>query len=247
MMHVLLPENREPLEQFARSRLLVAFDYDGTLAPITTNPAHAPMRDRTVELLNELCRRYPCVVITGRARDDVQRFVEGAALRAIAGNHGAELPGVEAPGKELVTEWREELHRELSGFAGVLVEDKTLSLAVHYRGASDKEAARVAIYRAVEALEAVRVVGGKDVVNLVPKGARHKGFALDELRRAETCDAAVYVGDDETDEDVFRMRRALRLLTVRVGESGASHAEYFIRTQYEVDDFIAALLELRPG
>ncbi len=247
MMHILLPENREPLEEFARSRLLVAFDYDGTLAPISADPARAPMRERTVELLRELCRRYPCVVISGRARDDVRRFVEGAALRAIAGNHGAELPGVEAQGKELVAEWRAQLRRELDGVEGVLVEDKTLSLSVHYRAACDKEAARAAINQAVSALEAARVIGGKDVVNLVPRGARHKGFALDELRRAEDCDAALYVGDDETDEDVFRMRRALRLFTVRVGESGASDAEYFVRTQREVDDFIAALLELRPG
>jgi trehalose 6-phosphate phosphatase len=245
MTPLLLPENRGLLEEFAQSRLLVAFDYDGTLAPITANPADAPMRERTLELLQELCRRYPCVVISGRARDDVRRFVEGATLRAIAGNHGAELPGVEAFGKEQVAAWRARLLHALRGLSGVLVEDKTLSLSVHYRAACDKDAARAAIYEAAEALDAVRVVGGKDVVNLVPKGARHKGFALDELRRAESCDAALYVGDDETDEDVFRMRRALRLLTVRVGASDASDAEYFLGTQREVDDFMTALLELR--
>lgn len=245
MTPLLLPENRGLLEQFAQSRLLVAFDYDGTLAPITENPADAPMRERTLSLLQELCRRYPCVVISGRARDDVQRFVEGAMLRAIAGNHGAELPGIDPFGAEQVVAWRALLLQALCGLSGVLVEDKTLSLSVHYRAARDKDAARAAIYEAAESLESVRVVGGKDVVNLLPKGARHKGFALDELRRAESCDAALYVGDDETDEDVFRMRRALRLLTVRVGPSEASDAEYFLGTQHEVDDFIGALLELR--
>jgi trehalose 6-phosphate phosphatase len=247
MTPLLLPKNRGLLEQFAQLRLLVAFDYDGTLAPITANPAHAPMRQRTLDLLRQLCHRYPCVVISGRARDDVKRFVEGVTLRAIAGNHGAELPGVDPFGKEQVATWRERLLLALRGLAGVLVEDKTLSLSVHYRAACDKDAARAAIYEAVEALDAVRVVGGKDVVNLMPKGARHKGFALDELRRSESCDAALYVGDDETDEDVFRMRRALPLLTVRVGVSEASDAEYFLGTQREVDDFIAALLELRHG
>lgn len=247
MMHVLSPSNRELLVEFAESRLLVAFDYDGTLAPITADPANASMRERTAELLRELGTRYPCVVISGRARDDVQRFVGGVTLRAIAGNHGAELPGVDAFGKELVAGWRAGLLGALRGLEGVLVEDKTLSISVHYRAACDKEAARAVIYEAAESLDSVRVVGGKDVVNLVPKGARHKGFALDELRRAENCEAALYVGDDETDEDVFRMRRALRLLTVRVGPSDASDAEYFLRTQNEVDDFIGALLELRRG
>jgi len=247
MTHVLSPQSRGLLCEFARSRLLVAFDYDGTLAPITADPARAAMRDRTRGLLGELCNRYPCAVISGRSREDVARFVDGVALCAVVGNHGAESPEVDAPGRECVAEWRSRLVRDLDGVDGVLIEDKTLSLSVHYRAACDKDAARQAISRAVAVLDAVRVVGGKDIVNLVPKGSRHKGFALDELRRAERCEAAMYVGDDETDEDVFRMRRALRLFTVRVGVDESSDAEYFLQTQREVDDFITALLELRPG
>jgi trehalose 6-phosphate phosphatase len=248
MRNVLSHESRLPLGELARSRVLVAFDYDGTLAPITANPARAPMRERTRELLTELCRRYPCAVISGRARDDVDHLVNGIGLTAVAGNHGAELPGLEpSPESANVAQWRARLADVLAGIEGVLIEDKQLSLSVHYRAASDKDAARRDIQRAVESLEAVRVIGGKDVVNLVPRGAPHKGFALDELRRGSSCETALYVGDDETDEDVFRMRRALRFFTVRVGEKRESDAEYYVETQDEVDALISALLELRPG
>ncbi|HEX4340289.1 MAG TPA: trehalose-phosphatase [Polyangiaceae bacterium] len=248
MRHALSRASRVPLGEFTRSRLLVAFDYDGTLAPITDDPANAPMRAGTRDLLAALCQRYPCAVISGRAREDVELLVTGVGLRAVAGNHGAELPGLDAPPESAdVGRWRATLAVALAGLDGVRIEDKHLSLSVHYRAAKDKDEARRAIGDAARSLESVRVVGGKDVVNLVPRGARHKGFALDELRRGESCEAALYVGDDETDEDVFKMRRALRLLTIRVGEKQDSDAEFYVETQEEVDALISALLELRPA
>src|SRR5690606_19595485 len=59
------------LARFAHTSLLIAFDYDGTLAPITATPTAARMRAATRQLLKQLARRYPCVVISGRALDDV--------------------------------------------------------------------------------------------------------------------------------------------------------------------------------
>lgn len=248
MKYVLSKGSRVLLGEFARSRILVAFDYDGTLAPITTNPARAPMRQRTRRLLAELCRLYPCAVISGRARDDVAQKLSGiGSSLVVAGNHGAELPGLGPFADAHVAQWREYLTEALRGAPGVILEDKRLSLSVHYRAAPDKAAARRAVLHAASALESVRVVGGKQVVNLIPKGAHHKGFALDELRRAASCDAALYVGDDETDEDVFAMRRASAILTVRVGAKKASGAEYYVKTQSEMDAFIAALIALRAS
>jgi trehalose 6-phosphate phosphatase len=247
MKYVLSRGSRAPLGEFARSRLLVAFDYDGTLAPLTANPAKAPMRRRTRRLLSELCGRYPCAVISGRARDDVMLQLTGVKLHAVAGNHGAELPGLRAAANADVAEWRDRLAERLRDAQGIAVEDKQLSLSVHYRAARDKAAARRAVLAVAESFAAARVIGGKDVVNLVPKGAPHKGFALDELRRTARCEAAIYVGDDETDEDVFGMRRASRIFTVRVGAKKKSDAEYYVKTQHEVDALISMLLDLRRG
>jgi trehalose-6-phosphatase len=70
--------------------------------------------------------------------------------------------------------------------------------------------------------------------------------ALERARRLLACDTAIYVGDDETDEDAFKAGRTDRLLPIRIGLRGRSRAQYGIRTQAEVDRFLQTLLDLRP-
>src|SRR5262249_12534782 len=135
---------------------------------------------------------------------DVAGHLSGVGVRAIAGNHGAELPGFDAAPSHDVRRWCGSLVEALEGAPGIVIEEKRLSLAVHYRAAPDKARARRAVLAAARALDAVRIIGGKDIVNVMPAGARHKGLALEELLRGEDCEQALYVGDDETDEDVFR-------------------------------------------
>jgi trehalose-phosphatase len=95
------------------------------------------------------------------------------------------------------------LGRRLSPFKGVRIENKTFSVAVHYRRSREKKKARAAILEAAAALGPIRVIGGKQVVNILPEGAPHKGIALERERHRLRRDTAIYVGDDETDEDVF--------------------------------------------
>jgi trehalose 6-phosphate phosphatase len=71
--NILAQRNRPGLAGFASSNVLLAFDYDGTLAPIAAEPGRARMRDQTRRLLADCARRYPCVVISGRRLDDVTR------------------------------------------------------------------------------------------------------------------------------------------------------------------------------
>jgi trehalose 6-phosphate phosphatase len=247
MKYLFSDEGRGRLSDLAASRVLVAFDYDGTLAPITRDPARAVMRERTRELFSELCVRYPCVVISGRARGDVETHLAGMQVHAIAGNHGAELPGHDAPSSSDVSRWSALLVETLAGTAGVVVEEKRLSVAVHYRAAKDKPRARRLVLDSVKALERVRIIGGKDIVNVIPIDARHKGLALDELRRGADCECALYVGDDETDEDVFRMRSEKPFFTVRVGAKRSSDAEYYVKAQGEVDALIRGLIAARTA
>ena len=102
-----------------------------------------------------------------------------------------------------------------------MIEDKGLSLAVHYRGARRKKEARALILDAAAGLGDVRLVGGKQVLNVLPAGAPGKGQALERARARLGCDTAVYVGDDETDEDVFALDQPGRLLAIRVGRKRA--------------------------
>jgi len=259
MKHLLAPRNLPVLERFAWSRVLLAFDFDGTLAPIVVDPAAAQMRARTRELLERAAALYPAVVISGRTRADTQPRLDGVPLREVIGNHGAERGREGREGQaqreqqrqqEHVRRWRQLLEKRLSGLTGVFIEDKGLSLAVHYRQSRQKKKARTAILAAaaeIERQEPVRLMGGKQVVNLLPEGAPHKGIALERARARLGCDTALYVGDDETDEDVFALDQPGRLLGVRVGARAVSHAAYYLRSQREIDALLRALIRARSG
>jgi len=246
MRYLLSSRNVGVLAQIAWSRVLLAFDFDGTLAPIVADRRGAAMRKRTGQLLARACALYPCAVISGRSQSDVLARLAGTAVKYVVGNHGLE------PGIELASFARETaraaplLRQALAPLAGIDVENKRYSLAVHYRRSRQKGAARIAIDSAVAALPSrMRIIPGKQVVNLVPEGAPHKGDAVIQLRQLAQADTALYVGDDFTDEDVFALDQPGRLLTVRVGPSRSSAAAYFLRYQREIDTVLSKLSALR--
>ncbi len=245
MKDILSRANREVLQQFAWSAMLLAFDYDGTLAPIVRDPEMAEMRPATRRLLREVAALYPTVVISGRARTDVLRRLKGTGLRQIVGNHGIEPWQGDRPLLTEVSRCLPVLGRRLSSFRGVQIENKAYSISVHYRRSREKRRARAAILQAAAELGPVRVIRGKQVVNVLPVGAPHKGMALERERDRLGCDTAIYVGDDETDEDVFGLDHPGRLLGVRVGARRSSRAGYYIRNQRTIDDFLVALVQLR--
>ena len=247
MRYLLAPANREVLEQFARSRTLLAFDFDGTLAPIVRDPERAALRPSTRRLLREAARAYPCVVISGRSRADVRRRLRGIPLADVIGNHGGEPWHAGARARREVRRWLAASRRcACAAPAGVVIEDKGLSLSVHYRGARQKKRVRARILAATAELPDARATAGKLVVNVVPAGAPHKGQALVRERARLGCDTAVYLGDDETDEDVFALDQPGQLLTVRVGRKQGSAAAYYIRRQAEIDRVLRSLLASRP-
>ena len=190
--------------------------------------------------------RYPTIVISGRARADVRRRLRGLRLRLVVGNHGIEPWRVSRRQRRLVRQWTEVLGPQLAPEPGVDIEDKAYSLAVHYRRSGSKRRAQSVIRDAAAGLPEARLLPGKDVVNLVPEGAPHKGMALNLAVQRFGCDAAIYVGDDDTDEDVFVLEPRGRFLTIRVGRCRDSAADYFLPGQSDVDRFLRTLLMLRP-
>jgi trehalose 6-phosphate phosphatase len=237
--------NVELLQQFAWSKVLLAFDYDGTLAPIVDDPALARMRPATRTLLRAVARQFPCVVISGRATADIRTHLTGLPLAEVIGNHGIASARAIAPLVEEVRRWIPMLKGQLDGLKGVVVEDKGMSVALHYRRSREKRLARRRIDEVVGQIPRARVIRGKQVVNLLPEGAPHKGLALQAARDRLGCDTAVYVGDDEADEDVFSLDEPGRLLAIRVEESPQSRAAFFLRTQDEIDDLLRVLVNCR--
>jgi trehalose 6-phosphate phosphatase len=240
-------EGRRELGAFLGPGTLVALDYDGTLAPIVARPEQAHMPAATRSLLARVARRFPVVILSGRARNDAMRFLEGVAVIEVIGSHGLETAGGAAArfvGR--VGRWRERLAERLRPLRGVAIEDKRYSLAVHYRHAADPAASQAEIESAAAGLEGARLLGGKAVLNLVPSEAPHKGAALLAACQRLGCPRAVFVGDDETDEDVFTLGRPQQVFTVRIGEHQASAARYFLRDQAEIDRLLETLLGRPP-
>ncbi|MFO0667722.1 MAG: trehalose-phosphatase [Polyangiaceae bacterium] len=243
MKNILSRANIPVLEQFAWSNVMVAFDFDGTLAPIVREPSAAKLRVSTRTRLTLLAALYPCVVISGRSRNDVAMRLAPIRFAAVVGNHGSEYGKGRSQHANLVRAWAATLRRQLAGVGGVEIEEKGASIAVHYRKARSRRDAKARIERAISLLDgALRLVEGKLVLNVLPEGAPHKGVAVQQLRGAVGADTAIFVGDDVTDEDVFSIDEPGRLLSVRVGRSRRSAASYCLASQRDVDSFLDVLI-----
>jgi trehalose 6-phosphate phosphatase len=244
--HILAKRHIPTLTAFATSNVLIAFDYDGTLAPISSNPERAPMRARTRRLLAAVAERYPCIVISGRARSDLVKWLSGVPVWHLSGNHGLEPWAEEAAYVARVTRWEQQLVRRLQRHPGVTVETMRYSLTVHYRHAKPRRPAMRAIQQATAALRGARLISGKEAVSVLPRDSAGKGDALQRSRRLLHCDVAIYVGDDDTDEEAFVESPKGAVLGIRIGARRKSKARYHLRDQAEMDGFLQKLIKLRP-
>lgn len=233
------------LAGFAESNVLLAFDFDGTLAPIARTPQAARMRPTTRRLLARVARSYPCVVISGRPLDDLTRLLRRVPVWHVVGDHGFDSASSGHAPLAHVRGWADQLRDRLPGHPGLVIEQKKNSVTVHYRQVRDKPRVVAAIADAVRDLADARAIGGAEAVNLLPYNGPHKGSALQQARRVFACDTAIFVGDDDTDEDAFGSADADRLLSIRVGTKKPSVARYRLRTQRQVDTLLKTLIALR--
>jgi trehalose 6-phosphate phosphatase len=245
MKDILSPRHRTVLERLAASPCLLAFDYDGVLAPLVRNPSGAGMRPETRRLLARVAERYPCAVVSGRAWRDTHGFV-GDLVPTVVGNHGIDL-GAEVPVPREVLErvrgWRADLGARLEGVPGVFFEEKRCTLAVHYGLSRQWRRAAEAVLAAAEELHGARLVHGKKVLNVLPSHFPTKGDAVRALLARDGLETALYAGDDVTDEDVFEIGSPA-VLGIHVGP-GRSLAPWKLRSQADMDALLQVLVSLR--
>lgn len=240
------PSLMASLSDLARQRTLLAFDFDGTLAPIVPDRDLARMTPTTEQLLIGLCAVYPCAVITGRSRSDVLGRLGGAPMKHVVGNHGLEHPDRRDLFAREMDEARAALQIVAQELPGVELEDKGLSLSLHYRKADDTDYAKSVLTASLAELSnPYRVVPGHMVLSILPSSGPNKGQALLELQRLEGADAALFVGDDDTDEDAFALDTGGALVSLRIGHSARSRARHFVDEQEHIDDVLTALAALR--
>lgn len=223
------------LDAIVQPGMLCVFDFDGTLSPIVPEPDCARLPHEVRERLMALATLAPVAILTGRSLADVRERL-GFEPHYVIGNHGLEgLPGWERKSAEFAdacASWREALFlslRDRQRFdPGIRIEDKRYSLSVHYRMAKNTKEAEARLSALFARLTPPpRVVDGKFVFSLMPDEALNKGSALLQLIVQSGASGAIYVGDDVTDEDVFRLRRP-DILTVRIEPHADSAAEFHL-------------------
>jgi trehalose 6-phosphate phosphatase len=173
-------------------------------------------------------------VITGRSRKDALAIL-GLEPHLLVGSHGAEWPaqetGQDGQNATLCLAWRERLYELLRYEQGVEFEFKGQSVTLHYRKAADAEKALSAINTAIESLvPPPRMIGGKFVVNLLPMDALTKGDALVAAMELFGLQRAIFIGDDVTDEEVFKLKN-VDVFGIHIGRDDQTAAPYYLEQQ----------------
>jgi trehalose-phosphatase len=243
-----------------RARDLVLFlDYDGTLTPIVSRPELAlfpPPVKKHLEKLRDLPGVY-LAVISGRSLEDLRKKV-GVSGIIYVGNHGLEIENPAGKHKKILSPARK---RELKKIArnlqdsfketpGILFEEKGPILSIHYRTVPPVFSARV--HQVIK--EEVRqwsdrwkMASGKMVLEIRPNVDFHKGKAVGEILKPFPSQGLlpIYIGDDQTDEDAFRVLKG-KGITVHIGSGRLpSEADFFLRTPGEVQEFLLRCQEAR--
>ncbi len=261
MMRHLLEEAPAVLESFAElPDALLVLDFDGTVAPFAPTPDLARLEPTAANALDRLLAaegdRLRIGVASGRAIEDLRRRLP--PLHVWIGLHGLELAIGDEPPRlrfdpALSDRALERLRLRLDAAigAGGRVEDKVHSIALHVRGLDPARAA-AAIAAFVREVEREREDGapleclsGAMVVEARPSGAG-KHHAIDEALRTLRPGGLCVVGDDVTDEEVFRAFR--NYLTVAVMDPPrSSAAAYYLRTPRETAAMLSVIAARRAS
>lgn len=244
---ILHSTGRQLLAARAATRVLLAFDFDGVLAPLVERRSQARLPGRTRRLFVAVAERYPTIVLSGRMYADLEPRLRGIPLSGIYGNFGYERACCEGHPSSRIERWAARLTSDLRDYEGVAIENKRYSLAIHYRDARNRTAARRAIDKSIGTLHGARVLEGTLAATILPGTRMHKGVALQRARRALACTNAVYLGDDGTDEDALGSAPPSRLVAVKVGRTRNTHATFHLARQANIDAFLALMLDLRPS
>jgi trehalose-phosphatase len=236
--------------------LLVTLDFDGTLAALAKTPGQARLKPEfraALRALSEL-RGVSVFILSGRALENVRGMV-GLRNLYYGGNHGIEIRGPgfawrdegAAKARDLVAGIAADMLERFPPGTGALVENKIFSASVHYRNL--KAAYKRGFFDRMKALRSAESGtlywrGGHKVFDLLPRGAAHKGDAVERLTKRLGRPLGVAVGDDLTDEDMFKAL-AGRGITVRVGRKTGSKAGYFLPGQAEVLRLLRFILAAR--
>ncbi len=230
-------------------KIFLALDYDGTLSTIVKNPKQAFLSSQTRTLLKQLCKtpHLQLAIVTGRSMQDIQKLVGIQDIIYIA-NHGFEISAntktwIHPQAKKsipLLNQALLELHERLNAIPGILIENKKVTASIHYRKTPSRLTKKIQmeINKILSNHPKIfKKTDGKKVFEIRPNINWDKGQALKKVLRkkysSKNQPLTLFLGDDQTDEDVFRMLTQ-KDLGIRVGYASTSHADLYVRNTPEV-------------
>jgi trehalose 6-phosphate phosphatase len=242
--------------------LLLLLDFDGTLTPIVERPEAAKLPDRMKIILKSLSQQKTATIgiISGRSLNDLRSKVYLPNI-IYAGNHGLEIEG---PGISFLHPVAEEIKTTLKVLSAVLknalrpidgsfVEDKGLTLSVHYRQVKSPEKEQEVSHAFEKTVGVARMLGrikttsGKKVLEIRPPVSWDKGKAILMLLKNYCRGEAltIYAGDDLTDEDAFNVLKDRQGISIYVGgDKTASAAKYYLDSTTQVEEFLVKLSDI---
>ena len=251
-------------ELAAADRLLLALDFDGTLAPFVDTPKSARALPEAKAALDRLERMPDTWVayVSGRPLSSLETVTEADADALLIGSHGVEVRfGRDGVSLDLTDEERASL-AGLGEVLGALVESvpdtrlevKPVGFGVHYR-LLDPERGQEVVTRAAEAAAAISdqltVRDGKDIIEFSVRGA-NKGDGIQRLREYTKATAVLFAGDDVTDEDGFAVLRPAggaaegADVGIKVGD-GATAAQFRVADERAIATLLTLLADARAA
>ncbi|KQJ90023.1 probable trehalose-phosphate phosphatase 7 [Brachypodium distachyon] len=261
----------EEIVAASKGKQIVMFlDYDGTLSPIVDDPEAAFMSETMRMAVRSVAKHFPTAIVSGRCRDKVFEFVKLAELY-YAGSHGMDIKGpaksscghakskakrvVFQPASEflpMIEEVHQRLIEETSCVPGAKVENNKFCVSVHFRCVDEKSWGALAetVKGVLRGYPRLRLSQGRMVLEVRPTIKWDKGkaleFLLDSLGFADCADVLpVYIGDDRTDEDAFKvLRRRGQGVGILVSKHAKdTSASYSLQEPAEVMEFLLRLVE----
>ena len=224
-------------------------DVDGTLVDIKDHPGDVRADAALIALLVNLAERLDGALslISGRSIAEIDRIFSPERFTC-AGSHGAELRLRDGDVTAIQAEFPENVLQRVRAFAdkheGLLVEKKSAGLALHYRRAPEFESQCRELVASVmrELGPEFRLIDGKMVLEIAPRN-HHKGEAIRELLQHPPFHGRrpVFIGDDVTDEDGFRIVNDLGGLSIRVGKEEETAARYALDNVAAIHDWLRSV------